>query len=89
MYCNEETEISQNGQENSLEPSLLCLISSILVKICKMKGRGMTIDTAISKTVVSLLIATFVDNNDLVIGAKDAHISKDTINEQFQGLMTC
>ena len=57
--------------------------------MCKMKGHDMTIIIAISKTVVSFLVFSFVDNVDLVSGVKDAHTSEKTMIERFQELMTC
>lgn len=89
MCGNEEMAIAGIGQGNGLWPSLWCFISTILFKICKIKGHGMTIVTAISKTVVSPLGFAFVDNGDLVSGADNAHTSGETTIEQFQDLMTC
>ena len=45
-------------------------ISTILIKMCKMKGYGMIIIIVILEKVVSLLGFVFVDNTDLVTGTE-------------------
>ena len=62
------------GQGNGLGPSLWCLISTILIKMCKMKGHATKIITTIKKTVVSLIRFSFVDDADLVTAADNAHL---------------
>ena len=89
VHGNEEAAIAEIGQGNGLRPSLWCLISTILIKMCKMKGHATTIITAISKTVVSLLGFAFVDNDDLVTAADNTHTSDATMIKQMQSLMTC
>ena len=90
VYGNEDEykAITGIGQGNGLGPSLWCLISTILIKMCKMKRHATTIITAISKTVVSFLGFAFVDNADLVTAADNAHTSGETIIKRMQALMT-
>ena len=75
VYGNEEEAIDGIGQGNGLGLPLWCLISTILIKMCKMKGHATTIITAISKTVVSLIGFDFVDDTDLVTAANNAQTS--------------
>ena len=69
----EDKTIAGIGQRSGLGPSLWCLISTILIKMCKIKGHGTTSITAIPRTVVSLIEFAFVNNTDLVTAANDAH----------------
>ena len=61
------------GQGNGIGPALWCLISTIIIKMCKRRGHGTTITTAMSRTEVSLLGFAFVDDADLVSAANDVH----------------
>ena len=49
VYSNEDSAIAGIGQGNGLGPALWALISTIIIKMCKAKGHGMTIVTSISK----------------------------------------
>ena len=53
-----------------------------------MKGHGTIIITVITKTVVSLIESTFVDDTDLVTAANNAPTSGETIIKQRQALIT-
>ena len=79
VYGNEDEPIAGIDQGNGLGPSLWCLISTILIKMCKMKGHGTTIIIAISRMVVSLIGFAFVDDADLVIATNNAHTSGGTM----------
>ena len=69
--------------------TLWALISSIIIKMCTTKGHGMVNTTPFSKQEVSLLGIKFVDNDDLVCGDKDVHITGVTMITRCQSLMTC
>ena len=89
VYGNEEEAITRIGRGDGLGPLLWCLISTIPIKMCKMKGHATTIITTISKTVVSLIGFVFADDTDLVTAADNAHASGETLIKQMQILMTC
>ena len=88
IYGNEEDLIAGIGQGKGLGPALWCLISSILIKMCKMKGYATTITTAITKTAVSLLGFAFEDDADLVTAADNASTSGEATIEKMQSVMT-
>ena len=77
------------GQGDGLGPSLWCLISATLIKMCKMKEHATTIITAILKTVVSLIEFAYVDDTNLVTAADNDHTSGETMIKQMQALMIC
>ena len=60
-------------QGNGLWPALWCLISTIVIKMCKRRGHGTTFTTAITGTEVLLLGFAFVDDAYLVSAANDVH----------------
>ena len=76
------------GQSNGIGPALWCLISTIIIKMCKSRGHGTTITTAMSRTEVSLLGFAFVDDADLVSAANDVHTSGEEMIVKMQALMT-
>ena len=84
----EKEPIAGIGQGNRLGPTLWCLISTIIIKICKRKVHGTTIITQISKEIVSLLGFAFVDNTDLVLMANNAYTSGAAMIPKMQALMT-
>ena len=89
VYGDEETAISSIGQGNDLGPALWALISSIIFKMCKARGHGMNMTTAISKQEISFMGFAFVDDADLVTGAEDVNTSGATMIARFQAMMTC
>jgi len=88
FYGNGDKPIAGIGQRNGLGPSLWCLISTILIKICIMKGHGTKLTTAISRMVVSLIGFAFVDYADLVTAANNTYTSGEAMIEKMQSLMT-
>ena len=89
VYGDEEIAISGSGQGNGLGPALWVLISSIIFKMCKARGYGMNMTTAISKQEISFMGFAFVDDADLVTGAEDVNTSGATMIARFQAMMTC
>ena len=89
VYGEEETAISDIGQGNVLSPVLWALISSIIFKICKVRGHGMNMTTAISKQEISFMGFAFVDDADFVAGAKDGNIPGATMIARLRARMTC
>ena len=89
VYGDEETAIYGIGQGNGLGPALWALISSIIIKMYKIKGHSMNVTTPIFKQDVSLLGFAFVDDADLVSGANNVHSTGTTMIARFQALMTC
>ena len=88
VYGNKDKVIAGNCHGNRLGPLFWCLITTILIKMCKMKRHGTTIITAISKTVVSLVGFSYVDNADLVTAANNAYTSGEAMIKKMQSLMT-
>ena len=86
-YDNEEYPLACLGQDDGLGPVLWCLISSIIIKICKDKGHGMTTISSISKMETSLIRFTFVNNTDLVSGSDDVDTTSDEFIPKFQSFM--
>ena len=90
QYGNKDVaeHIAGIGQGNRLDPSLWCLISTLIINTCKRKSHRTTITTPISKKEVSLFEFAFVDNADLVTAANNAYISSVEIIQKTQTLMT-
>ena len=88
LCSNEEAVITRIGQRNELEPSLWCLISTILIKMCKMKGHAITIITATSKTVVYLIRFICIHGADLVTTDDNHHTSGTIMTKRMQVLVT-
>ena len=89
VYGDEETAISGISQGNGLGPTLWALISSITFKMCKARGHGKNMTIAILKQEISFMGFAFVDDTDLVAGAKDINIPGATMIARFQAMMTC
>ena len=88
VYGNKESAISGFGRGNGLGPALWALISSIIIKTSKAKGRGMKVTTPISKQDLSLLGFAFVNDADLVCGANDVHTTGTNMIPRLPSLMT-
>ena len=76
------------GQGNGIGPALWCLISTIIIKMCKRRGHGTTITTTMSRTEVSLLGFAFVDDADLVSATNNVHTTGKEMIAKMQALMT-
>lgn len=55
VYGYEKLPLTGIGQGSGLGPSLWCLISTVVIKICRMVGHGMTLVSAILLTVIPFL----------------------------------
>ena len=84
VYGNETLPITGIRQGNRLRPSLLALVSSIIIKINKAKGYRITISTPISKQEILLIDFPFVDDADLVMGADDVNTTGTVLIAKFQ-----
>lgn len=69
IYGNKTVPIAGIGQGNGLGPSLWALITSIVIKVCKVQSHGLTIFTLILKQEILLIGFAFVDNTNLVTSA--------------------
>ena len=69
-------------------PAVRVPISSVIIKLCIVKGHGMNVTTPISKHNVSRLGFAFFNHMDLMRGADEVHTTGTTMIVGFQ-LMTC
>ena len=87
VYGNKEQPLAGIGQGNGLGPALWCLISSIIVKMCRDKEHGITITSSITKTETPLIGFAFVDDVDLISGADHISTIGNELIPKFQSLL--
>ena len=84
VYGNEDIPISGIGQGNGLGPTLWALISTKLLQMMHSAGYGVSITSALTKTIISLAGFAFVDDADLFCARPTSTTTTGDLSADFQ-----
>jgi len=87
VHGNEEVPMMGIGQGNGLGPTLWCLISTIIFRMMKKAGHGVSMVSALSLTLVQLVGFAFVDDTDLFCAAQTSYTAAEVLSVDFQAAL--
>ena len=84
MYGNESPPLQGLGQGNGLAPTGFGLLSTKIFRAMEAAGHGLQLLSAISWLLLTIIGFAFVDDADLVDGARDVRTPGEALIADFQ-----